>query len=393
MARKAPIVISFLAGLCFLSCGGSGGTPASSSPSSFPRISLALFASGFNAPTHIAHAGDGSGRVFIVEKAGRIMILKGGALLPAPFLDISARVLSTGTEQGLFSVAFPPGYATKGYFYVHYTALAGNGDTVVARYRLTANPDIADPASEQVILTADQPFENHNGGQLAFGPDGFLYIGLGDGGSAGDPFGNAQNPAVLLGKLLRIDVEANPAVAGYSIPAANPFVGNIAARGEIWALGLRNPWRFSFDRLTGDLIIGDVGQNAIEEVDFQPASSRGGENYGWNVLEGSRCFSNPACAAANFLLPVAEYDHTLGDCSVTGGAVYRGQEFAALRGIYLYGDFCSGTIRAMRRSGTAFESAVLLETELAIGTFGEDEAGNLYVADLTAGNLYKISGP
>lgn len=215
---------------------------------------------------------------------------------------------------------------------------------------------------------------------------------MGDGGSAGDPFNNAQNSSVLLGKLLRIDVESNPNVGGYGLPASNPFVGNAAFRGEIWALGLRNPWRFSFDRLTGDLFIGDVGQNLIEEIDFQASSSTGAENYGWDIMEGSRCFESPACNTAGLVLPVAEYDHSLGDCSVTGGMVYRGQEFVSLQGIYFHGDFCSGTIRAVRRAGNAFESAVLLDTGLSITTFGEDEAGNLHVADFLTGAVFKIAG-
>jgi len=399
-AKIASVLLMMLVAIssCTRCSGGGGGGNASSArPFSqtagdkFPQISIALLASGFSQPTHVTHAGDGSGRIFVVEKAGRIIIVKNGIVQQTPFLDISSRVLSTGGEQGLFSVAFPPGYEAKGYFYVNYTDIPGNGDTVVARYRVTADPDIADPASEQVILTVDQPFRNHNGGQLAFGPDGFLYIGMGDGGGGGDPFNNAQNTSVLLGKLLRLDVESNPAAAGYNIPATNPFVSNAAFRGEIWALGLRNPWRFSFDRQTGDLYIADVGQNTIEEIDFQASSSVGGENYGWNVMEGSRCFLSPACSTAGLVLPVAEYDHSSGDCSVTGGMVYRGQEFVSMQGIYFLGDFCTGIIRAMRLSGAVFERATLLDTGLAISTFGEDEAGNLYVADLQTGNVFKVS--
>lgn len=396
MTKFAAVLVMPLAAIFYGCGGGGGGVPAGSSYQSFPQISLAPFASGLSQPVHVTHAGDGSGRIFVVEKAGRIKIMKNGVVLPAPFLDISSKVLSAGGEQGLFSVAFPPAYAAKGYFYVNYTAVAGNGDTVVARYRITADPDVADPASEQVIFTHDQPFTNHNGGQLAFGPDGFLYIGMGDGGSGGDPFNNGQNPGVLLGKMLRIDVESGP-FAGYLIPPSNPFVGAAGFRGEIWALGLRNPWRFSFDRLTGDLYVADVGQNRLEEVNFQPAASAGGENYGWNIMEGSECFNPvdfpaplPQCNQSGLTLPVAVYGHSLGDCSVTGGMVYRGQEFVSLQGVYFHGDFCSGTIRAIRRSGLAFESAVLLDTNLAITTFGEDEAGNLYVADFVTGSVLKI---
>ncbi|MBI5665724.1 MAG: PQQ-dependent sugar dehydrogenase [Nitrospirae bacterium] len=378
-------------------CGSSSGNGSSSSPLNsvrpFPEIAIAVSASGFSQPIHITHAGDGSGRTFIVEKAGRIKIIKNGAVLQTPFLDISQTVVSAGSEQGLFSIAFPPGYAAKGYFYVAYTAPSAvpNGATVVARYRITADPDIADPASGQIIISVDQPFANHNGGQVAFGPDGFLYVSLGDGGSGGDPFNNGQNLSVLLGKLLRLDVEANPAAAGYSTPASNPFVNTSGARGEIWAYGLRNPWRFSFDRLTGDLFIGDVGQATIEEIDFQTSASKGGENYGWNIMEGSACFQSASCNRTGLVLPVAEYDHAAGDCSVTGGMVYRGAEFNAMKGIYFFGDFCTGKIRAIKKNGTTFESSMLLDTNISITTFGEDEAGELYVADFIAGDVYRIS--
>jgi glucose/arabinose dehydrogenase len=366
---------------CTWSCVPTAATAQSAGP---PSLALALQASGLVQPLHITHAGDGSGRLFVVEQAGRIRILEGRALLPAPFLDISDRVSCCG-ERGLLSVAFPPDYASKGHFYVDYTDLAG--DTVVARYRVGANPDLADPASEQVVLKVPQPFPNHNGGQLAFGPDGFLYIGLGDGGSGGDPQNNAQNPGTLLGKILRIDVEsgANP----YAVPPNNPLVGVAGAHPEIWALGLRNPWRFSFDRQTGDLYIGDVGQNAFEEIDFQPAASPGGENYGWRIMEGLHCFNPKPCSQAGLTLPVAEYDHTQG-CSVTGGAVYRGTTFPRLQGTYVYGDFCSGRLWGLRFDGTSWHSAVLLETGRQIASFGEDQVGGLYLADYGSGQILKL---
>lgn len=378
----------FAAGIHF-NCGGSGSSH-NSSPAPFPSISLSLFAGGFIEPTHINHAGDGSGRIFVVERAGRIRIIKNGTPLSAPFLNIGSKVITTGQEQGLFNVAFPPGYASKGYFYVNYTSAAGGGDTVVARYRVTANPDIADPLSEEVILTVDQPFANHNGGQLGFGPDGFLYIALGDGGSEGDPFNNGQNTATLLGKILRIDTES-AVFAGYLIPVSNPFAISEGFRGEIWALGLRNPWRFSVDRLTGDLYIADVGGNQIEEVNFQAAASAGGENYGWNIMEGSQCFLSPGCNSAGLALPVSEYDHSLGGCSITGGFVYRGAEFASMQGIYFFGDFCTGVVRAMKKNVASFTTSILLDTAISISTFGEDEAGNLYAADFTGGAVYKIN--
>jgi glucose/arabinose dehydrogenase len=346
----------------------------------WPQLSLVRIASGFVEPVHLTHAGDGSGRLFVVERSGRIRIIRNGAILPVVFLDLTPMVGAVGGEQGLLSVAFPPGFAGKGYFCVDYTDLAGN--TVVARYRLGADPDIADAGSGETLLAVLQPFATHNGGQLAFGPDGFLYVALGDGGSAGDPFDNAQNLGSLLGKILRLDVEAG--IAPYAIPPDNPF-GN-----EIWALGLRNPWRFSFDRSTGDLYLGDVGQAAVEEVDFQPAAGPGGQNYGWNIMEGSTCFGTTACDRTGLTLPVFEYGHAGGDCSVTGGFVFRGQAFPSLQGIYLLGDFCSGRIRGVRRAGAGWEGTLLLDTTLSISTFGEDEAGNLYVADFGTGDIYQI---
>lgn len=376
-ARLAP-------GLLLVSaCGGGGGGPAPDRP--FPSISLTRIASGFVQPVHIGHAGDGSGRLFVVERQGVIRIVRNGAVLPAPFLDIRALVRATGGEQGLLSVAFPPAFAARRHFYVYYTGQSGIGDTVLARYQVGADPDLADPASGATLLGVSQPFANHNGGQLAFGPDGLLYVGLGDGGSAGDPQGNAQNPASLLGKLLRLEVETG--VVPYGIPAGNPF-GN-----EIWALGLRNPWRFSFDRGSGDLYIGDVGQGAFEEVNVQPAAGAGGENYGWDVMEGLHCFGAATCNQTGLTLPVAEYAHDGGNCSVTGGFVYRGAQYPALRGIYLYGDFCSGRIWGLRRSGTGWQNQLLLDSTLQIASFGEDEAGNLYVADLNSGELYKVAVP
>jgi glucose/arabinose dehydrogenase len=292
-------------------------------------------------------------------------------------------VQSTGGEQGLLSVAFPPDFITRQYFYVDYTGLAGVvGDTVVARYCVTANPDIAGSSGAVTLLNVSQPFANHNGGQLAFGPDGFLYVALGDGGSAGDPFNNAQNLATNLGKILRLDTENG--VLPYAIPPGNPFGS------EIWAYGLRNPWRFSFDRANGDLYIADVGQNLIEEVNFQPAVSTGGENYGWKIMEGTSCFTNPACDRSGLTLPVAEFSHADGNCSVTGGFVYRGSQYPALQGTYLYADFCSGRIWGLKRNGATWENLLLLDTTLLISSFGEDEAGNLYLTDLGAGDIYKI---
>ena len=381
-ARK---IISFMLMACMVfvvSCS----SPRESAPAP-PQLSLNLFASGFVQPVHITHAGDGSARLFVTEQCGLIRIVKNKIVQPAPYLDIRAKV-TCGGEQGLLSVAFPPGYAAKGHFYVYYTDL--QGDIVVSRYRLSLDPDLADPTTEEIILVIPhRTYTNHNGGQLAFGPDGYLYSGTGDGGGGGDPGGNAQNPASLLGKILRIDVESG--AAPYAVPLDNPFVGNSAYRSEIWALGLRNPWRFSFDRLTGDLFIADVGQGTYEEVNVRPSSSFGGENYGWNIMEGAHCYSGGTCNQTGLVLPVHEYDHSMG-CSITGGFVLRGPASASLAGRYVYGDFCSGRIWALMQGQGVWENILLAETTFTISTFGEDEAGNVYVADYSAGAVYQVVG-
>jgi len=361
----------------------------------WPEIALAPYVGKFSLPVQMTHAGDGSGRLFFVEQGGVVKIVKNGTIQAVSFLDITNRVLSGG-ERGLLSIAFPPLYAAKGHFYVNYTRNP-DGATVVSRFTVGGNPDIAAPGTEEILLIIDQPFPNHNGGQLAFSPeDGYLYIGMGDGGSGGDPENYAQNlmdlpgNKELLGKLLRINVESG--AIPYAIPSDNPAIqGN---QSEIWALGLRNPWRFSFDQLTGDLYIGDVGQNSWEEINFQPASSQGGENYGWRILEGSQCF-NPltgCIAPPNNSLPVAEYAHSEG-CSVTGGFVYRGGEFPLMDGIYLYGDFCSGKIWGLRQFAGRWETSLLLDTSLTISSFGEGEDRSLYVIDYAQGDIYRIVGP
>ncbi len=300
-------LIVLLLGSCSLnSCNGKSSSPVIADK--IPDISLTLAASGFSHPLGITHAGDGGGRIFIVEQGGLVKIIKSGATLTTPFLDVAGLLKSGSGEQGLLGIAFPPLYGgAKPYVYINYTGTQGAGDTVISRYTVAANPDAVDPASAQTVITVVQPFSNHNGGQLAFGPDGYLYIGLGDGGSSGDPFKNAQNPGALLGKMLRIDVSAG--TGSYDIPNTNPFVGNPAYRPEIWALGLRNPWRFSFDRMTGDLYIADVGQDAYEEVNVQPASRAGGENYGWNIMEGLHCYNTSSCDSTGLSMPVVEYDH------------------------------------------------------------------------------------
>lgn len=361
-----------------------GGDPVSSSASAitneFPPITYSRVASGFEAPVQIVNAGDGSHRLFIVEKMGTIKIINKGVVLQMPFLNIK-NLVSNGTEQGLLGIAFPPDFINKHYFYVDYTNKTGVGNTVIARFFLTDNPDAANSSTSKTLLNITQPFSNHNGGQIVFGPDGFLYIGMGDGGSAGDPFNNAQNTSSLLGKILRIDVESG--VSPYSIPSGNPF------QNEVWSYGLRNPWRFSFDRSTKEIYIADVGQNLTEEVNVQPPS-KGGENYGWKIMEGNHCYNNPTCNTSGLILPVTVYDHNSGDCSITGGYVYRGAQSPNLNGIYIYGDFCSGKIRGLKKVGNQWISKILLDTNFQISSFGEDEEGTIYFADMGTGSIYKI---
>ncbi|MGQ0703639.1 MAG: PQQ-dependent sugar dehydrogenase [Gemmatimonadales bacterium] len=377
------------AGLVALLCsGGCNDSPTSPPPPPPPppppgavELRLVEVASGLSFPLFLTSAPGDATRLFIVEKGGRIRIIRNGTLLTTPFLDLTAQV-SQGGEQGLLGLAFHPGYATNGRFIVHYTNLGG--DTRISVFRVSADPDRADAGSEQVILAADQPFSNHNGGMIVFGPDGKLYIGLGDGGSGGDPQGNGQNPNTLLGKILRLAVnDAGQA----SVPPDNPFAGQGGARGEIWSYGLRNPWRFSFDRQTGDLYIGDVGQNAREEINASTGPQPGrGVNYGWNTMEGTLCFQPSAnCNRAGLTLPVLEYGHSQG-CSVTGGYVYRGSAIPALQGHYFYADFCEGWVRSFRLSeGMAAELRewTTLRPGGQLPSFGEDGAGELYV--MTAG--------
>ena len=356
-------------------------------------VTLSQVAEGLNRPVTLTNAKDGSGRLFIVEQRGRITIMNNG-VLSDPFLNIEGRVRSLadggGGEEGLLGLAFPPSFSEKGYFYVYYTILSG--DNVLARFSVADPPNAADPASEEQILVFPHPnYTNHNGGQLAFGPDGYLYIGTGDGGGGGDPQGNAQDPGSLNGKILRIDVENEPPDGeNYLIPGDNPFLGDPNYREEIWALGLRNPWRFSFDQLTGDLYIADVGQSRLEEVNFQGTDSAGGENYGWNILEGDQCYSAATCDTSGMTMPVHTYPNEDPECSITGGYVYRGTEYPDLQGLYIFGDFCSGKIWGLQQNNGNWEHVRLTDTSLQITTFGEDEAGELYAADFSTGSLYKI---
>ena len=364
---------------------GAGPTPAVKPELDAIDVEVAFV--GFEQPVQVTNAGDGWDRLFVVSRLGTIHVIDAGTTLEAPFLDISDLITAAQPEQGLLGLAFHPAYRENGRFLVNYTNREGN--TVIAEYGVfLGDPNRAGPEAVGVVLTYEQPYGNHNGGMLVFGPDGYLYIGVGDGGSGGDPQGNGQSLSTLLGKMLRIDVNTGDP---YSIPADNPFVNNASARPEIWAYGLRNPWRYSFDRETGDLYIADVGQNRIEEVSFQAASSSGGENYGWNVTEGSSCFSpSTGCDARGFVLPFAEYDHSEG-CSITGGYVYRGKSEPALTGTYLFADFCSGRIWTSIRS----EEGVWLTTErlntgLSISSFGEDESGEIYFTEFVTGEIYRI---
>lgn len=348
------------------------------------KIRLERVVSGLDQPVFLTHAGDGSGQLYVVEQTGRIRLFDRSGQAIGVFLDIIGRV-EAGGERGLLGLAFHPDYESNGRFFVHYSNDAG--DNVVSEFK-RGSAAKAVPDSERVLLRMDDPFSNHNGGWIAFGRDGFLYIATGDGGSAGDPLDNGQSLRTLLGKILRVDVNGG---SPYAIPPANPFVDKDGARKEIWAYGLRNPWRDSFDRATGDLWIGDVGQGAREEIDAQASSSEGGVNYGWNIMEGSRCFNAPSCDRSGLKRPVTEYP-TGDGCAVTGGYVYRGSAFPTLVGAYFFGDYCNGRIFALDAAkgvrGETTERRVL-DTEISISSFGEDEAGELYVIGL-GGTVHRI---
>lgn len=355
-------------------------------------IALQQIVDGLSSPVGVATARDGTGRLFVIEQGGRIRIVKGGRVRERAYLDISSKV-SKGTEQGLLGLAFHPRFKDNRRFYINYTDTDGN--TVIAEYRQSRrSPNRASTGSARVVLTFPQPFANHNGGHLAFGPDGYLYIASGDGGGAGDPQGNGQRLDTLLGKILRIDVDEDRAGRGYGIPPDNPFRDTPGARGEIWSYGLRNPWRFSFDRQTDAMWIGDVGQSNLEEIDYEPADSDGGTNWGWNIKEGTDCYvGETECAAASaageLADPIAEYGHELG-CAVVGGHVYRGNASPQLKGTYFFSDNCSGTIWSLDVSGpSSQEEVVRLETGRPIASFGETGSGEMLVVD-RAGALLKL---
>jgi glucose/arabinose dehydrogenase len=389
LARAAALVLLVLASD---SCGESA-RPAQPPPppASTGSYRAVLVQDGLSQPLGLVTAPGDTSRLFIVEKTGAIRIRRSGALLPRPFLDLHARV-SSGSEQGLLGLAFHPAYAQNGRFFVDYTDV--NGDTRVVEFKVSTNPDSA-AADEKEILFVHQPYANHNGGQIVFGPDGKLYIGMGDGGSGGDPQGNGQNLGTLLGKMLRLDVDAG---SPYAIPSDNPFVGRTGAKGEIWSYGLRNPWRFSFDPETRDLWIADVGQDAWEEVDWEPPG-HGGRNYGWNRMEGTHCYPpGSSCDPSGITLPVAEYGHDVG-CSITGGFVYRGADLPELRGTYFYGDYCTGLIRSLRIVGDVptqpLDWTAALRTQAGgpmqgLSSFGVDSKGELYLI-LLSGSIYRLA--
>jgi glucose/arabinose dehydrogenase len=398
---KAVVAIGVVSLGVLAGCGGSSGSsptpvPSATPPgascaagapvSGIPALTARLVASGLRNPLDLQAAPGDRERLYVVEQGGRIRVIRNGQLQATPFLDVSGRI-SSGGERGLLGLAFHPQFATSRRLFVNYTN--PRGDTHIAEFRATS-ADAADPGSERVLLTAAQPFANHNGGGLAFDNSGGLLIALGDGGSGGDPLGNGQRLDTFLGKVLRIDVDA---AAPYAVPADNPFRATPGAAPEIWAYGLRNPFRVSVDRPTGDLYIGDVGQNRVEEIDVGLASRRGGENYGWNTLEGSQCFSPASgCNRSGLVPPVYEYSHSEG-CSVTGGVVYRGCRMPDLAGTYFFGDFCTGLVRSFRlASGQATDLRDWTAGLRGIGSpssFGLDAEGEAYVVDYD-GEVYRL---
>ncbi len=364
------------------------GTGSASAAFVWPSLTTVASLGGFSQVTNIVSPQDGTGRLFVTEKTGLIKVVATGTVLPAPALDITDLV-STNSERGLLGLAFPPDFATKQYAYIYYTGLTGTSRFY--RIRVSAgDPNVFDRSTMQMILSVGQPYANHNGGQLAFGPDGYLYIGLGDGGGAGDPGNRAQNRASLLGKILRIDVESTPNATGYRIPPTNPFRNQAGRRGEIFAYGLRNPWRFSFDTVTGSMWVGDVGQNKVEEIDRIPAGAKGW-NFGWSRYEGTRLY-RARSRVAGFHWPIWQYLHPTGE-AVTGGYVYRGTAYPSMQGIYFFADFAVGKIWGLHKEGGVWLHRLLLDTQYQISTFGVDERGELWFSDFAGGRIYKLGTP
>lgn len=379
---RAPVVLPTLLLIFCLACGGSSNQAP---PPAAKTLALTPVARGLTSPVDLQTPDDGSGRLFVVEQPGAIRIISNGSVLPTPFLDL-APVVDFGGEKGLLGVAFHPSFTQNPRFYVNYDRLSGSQmQTVIAEFTVSADPNQADPASERDLLIIDQPFANHKGGQLAFGADGFLYIGMGDGGSGGDPLGNGQSLQTLLGKMLRIDVDHTSPGLLYAIPVDNPFASG-GGLPEIWAYGLRNPWRFSFDRSSGRLFCADVGQASFEEVDILQS----GGNFGWNIMEGAHCFNPPSgCDVTGLILPIFEYDHTQGEAGI-GGYMYRGTAIPDLAGTYLFSDFASGKIWGLKEDppGT-WTRTELLSTNTNVSSFGQDTAGEIYVVEY-GGSVRKL---
>lgn len=389
MVRMGALCAALLV-VILMGAGCSGGNNSASS-SDLPTLHLTPLVSGLSSPLDLEQPNDGSDRLFVAEQGGRIKIIQSGAVLPTAFLDISAKV-TAGNEMGLLGVTFHPNYSANGKLYVNYTrTVSGQIQSVIAEYTASpANANQLNVATERILLTADQVgnFTNHKAGQLAFGPDGLLYFGLGDGGGGGDPFGHGQSTATLLGKMMRIDVNSTDPGLQYHVPADNPFVAG-GGLPEIWAFGFRNPWRFSFDRGTGRLFVADVGEHQFEEIDIV---QKGG-NFGWNIMEGMHCFNPPSgCNTAGLILPVAEYSHAEGN-AVIGGYVYRGAALPALRGVYVLGDFGTGKIFVLQEtSPNVFTRTLLTTTGKSISSLGQDQAGELYLVDYGGGSVLKLTG-
>jgi glucose/arabinose dehydrogenase len=354
-------------------------------------IRTEMLANGFTSPVLALSPPGDLERVFVVEQNGRIRIVENGSVLSTPFLDIQGQVRHSG-EQGLLGLAFHPSYSQNGYFFVNYSNNSGNN--VIARIQVSSNPNVADASTETQVISLNQPYSNHNGGMIAFGPNGYLWIGTGDGGSGGDPGNRAQNPQNLLGKMLRIDVDTLP----YTIPPSNPFVSDAGTLDEIWALGVRNPWRFSFDKESGDLWIADVGQNAWEEINIEMSGDSGGRNYGWRLMEGNHCYNPSNCNQAGLTLPIKEYGHNAG-YSITGGYAYRGGQMAKMHSRYFYADYGTNKIWSLRWDGTAVVDFQDHTSELtrpngqpirSISGFGQDGAGEVYICSLTGGQIFRI---
>lgn len=380
-ATAAFAALSMIGAASFAACDGTG-EGGITEPDDTVALAVETVATGLQSPVHLS-APAGDTRLFVVEQTGRVRIIDDGQLLSTPFLDIRDSV-AAGGERGLLSIAFHPAYATNGRFYVNYTGV--DGDTRVEEYAVSSDPDVADRGSVRRLLLVRQPQPNHNGGLVAFGPDGYLWVGMGDGGGGGDPGGNGQDPSTLLGTVLRIDVDTG---SPYGIPSDNPFASGGVGAPEVWAWGLRNPWRFAFDRPAGDLYIADVGQNAWEEVNVQRTDAAG-VNYGWNVMEGMHCYAAATCDQSGLTLPVLEYGHADG-CSITGGYVYRGGAIPDLVGHYLYADYCEGWVRSFRYdNGDAVDRRQLeLGSIGRVLSFGEDSAGELYILS-AGGNVYRL---